>query len=412
MEIKLVCTVTQPHLLLLAQDVTARLQLERQLMQAQKMDSIGQLAAGVAHDFNNILTVIQGHAGMIKDRIASDELSASSIQQVLVASTRAATLIRQLLMFSRKQVTQFRNIDLNQTLQSSLSMMRRLTGEHIELDFRPGPNLSAIHADDSMVEQIVMNLTVNARDAMPDGGAIHIATQTILLNRPANQWDTEERRGEFVCLRFADSGCGMEPDVLARIFEPFFTTKASGKGTGLGLATVQSIIRQHNGWLEVETKPGVGTTFEIYFPATASPAESPITSDDGKFCTGNETILIVEDESPLREMLKLSLEMQGYQIYEARTGLHALDVWEKCGDRVDLLVTDMIMPEGILGDELARRLTAKKPALKVIFTSGYSPEMAGKDASLMEGNNFISKPYSVGKMSQLVRHCLDQHNGN
>ncbi len=398
----------RPHLLMLAQDISERLLLERQLLQSQKMESIGQLAAGVAHDFNNILTVIQGHAGLIQMRSSPDDPSGRSISQVLVASTRAATLIRQLLMFSRKQVTQFRDIDLNETLGNSLSMTGRLTGEHVELDFQPAPDLPAIKADDSMVEQIVMNLTVNARDAMPNGGKIRIATELADVNRPPTQWDPEARQGQFVCLKFSDTGCGMDAKILARIFEPFFTTKEPGKGTGLGLATVLSIIRQHQGWLEVESQPGAGTTFRLYFPTSVKPAQKNFPGDDNLLPRGTETILVVEDEAPLREMLAVALEMQGYRIHDARSGRHALEVWKNVGHEVDLLVTDLIMPEGILGGELAERLLALKPGLKVIFTSGYSPDMAGKDVSLMEGHNFMPKPYSIGKMAQLVRQCLDR----
>ena len=400
----------QPHALLLVQDISERLLLERQLLQAQKMEGIGQLAAGVAHDFNNILTVIQGHAGMVQVRLPEDDASAKSIKQVLIASKRASTLIRQLLMFSRKQVTQFRDIDLNETLVNALSMMDRLTGDHIKIDFRPGVNLPAIRADDSMVEQIVMNLSVNARDAMPDGGKIQITTALVPVQRPAIPLDPESRNGEFVCLAFSDTGCGMDAKILTRIFEPFFTTKAPGKGTGLGLATVLSIIRQHHGWLEVESQPGQGTTFKLYFPISGQPAEKKITVDDVMLVQGHETILVVEDEESLREMLAQLLTLQGYKVLSARSGRHALEVWENAKGQVDLLVTDVIMPEGILGGELAERLRAQKPELKVIFTSGYSPDIAGKDISLMEGSNFMAKPYSVGKMAQFVRHCLDRKN--
>jgi len=397
----------QPHGLLLVQNISERLLLERQLLQAQKMEGIGQLAAGVAHDFNNILTVIQGHSGLIQIRLPETDPCAKSISQVLTASKRAATLVRQLLIFSRKQVTQFRDIDLNETLTNSLAMMERLTGEHIQLDFQPGENLPAIHADDSMIEQVVMNLAVNARDAMPDGGKIHVTTALTTVNRAANPLDPQERHGEFVCLTFTDTGCGMSPEILGRIFEPFFTTKAPGQGTGLGLATVFSIIRQHEGWLEVASQPKQGTTFKLYFPASQSPAVKAAVVDDGELKSGRETILVAEDEEPLREMIAELLAYQGYKVLTARSGRHAIEVWAAAGGAIDLLITDMIMPEGILGGELAEILLAEKPGLKVIFTSGYSPEMAGKNISLVEGINFMAKPYSVGKMAQLVRQCLD-----
>jgi PAS domain S-box-containing protein len=397
----------QPHALLLAQDITDRLIMERQLLQAQKMEGIGQLAAGVAHDFNNILTVIQGHAGMIQDAMEERDPGAKSIDQILKATNRAATFIRQLLMFSRKQVMQFRDIDLNDTIANSLAMMERLTGEHIQLDYRPGPQMPAVRADKSMIEQIVMNLSVNARDAMPNGGRIHINTALVPIHRKAMPLDPEERHGEFVCLTFTDTGCGMDQQVLTRIFEPFFTTKAIGKGTGLGLSTVLGIVRQHKGWVEVESELGSGTTFRLYFPTSEKPAEKMLKLDDGQLARGRETVLVAEDEEALRDMLTQLLTLQGYRVLSARSGRHALEVWERSNRSADLLVTDMVMPEGIMGGELAERLLAQKPNLKVIFTSGYSPGMAGKDISLMEGNNFMPKPYSIGKMAQFVRQCLD-----
>jgi PAS domain S-box-containing protein len=397
----------QPHALLLVQDVSERLLLERQLLQAQKMEGIGQLAAGVAHDFNNILTVIQGHSGMIEIRLPAEDPCAKSIHQVMLAAKRAATLVRQLLIFSRKQVTQFRDIDLNETLANSLAMMERLTGEQIQLDFQPGENLPAIHADDSMIEQVVMNLSVNARDAMPAGGKIHVTTALVTVHRAANPLDPQNRHGEFVCLTFTDTGCGMNTEILGRIFEPFFTTKSPGKGTGLGLATVLSIVRQHEGWLEVESQPNQGTTFKLYFQTSQQPAVKQSTIDEGELKSGRETILVAEDEDPLREMIAELLEYQGYKVLTARSGRHALEVWQASNQEIDLLVTDMIMPEGILGIELAELLLIQKPGLKVIFTSGYSPDMAGKNISLVEGINFMPKPYSIGKMAQLVRQCLD-----
>jgi len=371
------------------------------------MEGIGQLAAGVAHDFNNILTVIQGHTGMIQLGLAEADPNTNSINQILIATRRATTMIRQLLIFSRKQVTQFREINLNETLVHSVTMLAPLTGGHIQIDFQPGPNLPAIHADDGMLDQVVMNMTVNARDAMPDGGQILISTALVPVNRKATPLDPEDRQGEFVCLTFADTGCGMDATVLGQIFEPFFTTKAPGKGTGLGLATVLAIIRQHQGWLEVDSQPQQGTTFRLYFRTSKLPSEKLAPVNDGKLSRGCETVLVAEDEVSLREMLAQLLTKQGYTVLTARSGRHALEIWEKAHRKIDLLVTDMVMPEGIMGGELAEQLLAHQPDLKVIYTSGYSPEMAGKDISFLEGNNFMPKPYSIGEMAQFVRQCLD-----
>jgi two-component system cell cycle sensor histidine kinase/response regulator CckA len=324
-----------------------------------------------------------------------------------MAAERASTLIRQLLMFSRKQVMQFRYLDLNDTLSNAIKMLERLVGEHVQIDFRQQNPLPAIHADNSMMEQIAMNLAVNARDAMPKGGKLSIATKLQTLHRAATPMDPEERDGDFVSLSFTDTGMGMDTQILGRIFEPFFTTKPAGKGTGLGLSTVFGIVRQHKGWLEVESKPNSGTTFRIYFPASSQPAQKAEPTADSTLRSGRETVLVAEDEAPLREMVVQILRIQGYVVLEAASGPDALELWERANRPIDLLLTDMVMPGGIMGSELAERLTSRCPRLKVIYTSGYSPGMAGRDASLLAGPNFLPKPYSIGKLAQLVRECLD-----
>lgn len=397
----------QPHALLLSQDVSERALLERQLRQAQKMEAIGQLAAGVAHDFNNILTVIQGHSGLMQQQLDADSQKNKSLEQICRAANRAASLVRQLLMFSRKQVMQYRYLDLNKSLSNSIQMLERLVGEHVQIEFRPQEPLPAIHADSSMMEQIAMNLAVNARDAMPNGGKVSITTCVQTIHRAPTPMDPDQRDGEFVCLTFSDSGSGMDTEILGRIFEPFFTTKPVGKGTGLGLSTVFGIVRQHQGWLEVESRPNKGTTFRVYFPASREAAEKNDPVDDTFLRTGHETILVAEDEDPLREMVVQILKIQGYTVLEAASGPDALEVWEHADQPIDLLVTDMVMPGGIMGSELAERLMSQSPSLKVIYTSGYTPGIAGKEASLFEGRNFLPKPYSIGKLTQFVRECLD-----
>jgi PAS domain S-box-containing protein len=397
----------QPHVLMLAQDISERALLERQLRQAQKMEAIGQLAAGVAHDFNNILTVIQGHAGLMQQKMDSGSPQLKSVEQITRAAARAATLIRQLLMFSRKQVMQFQHLDLNDNLRNAIKMLERLVGEHVQIDFRSQSPIPAIHADSSMLEQIAMNLAVNARDAMPNGGRLSITTSLETIHRAPTPMDPERRDGEYLCLTFRDTGMGMDTQVLSRIFEPFFTTKAVGQGTGLGLSTVFGIVRQHQGWLEVESKPNQGTTFRIYFPASQQAAEKTEVVVDTALRSGRETILVAEDEDTLREMVVQVLKIQGYTVLQAASGRDALEVWERANRPVDLLLTDMVMPGGIMGSDLAERLSSQSPRLKVIYTSGYSPGMAGKDASLLEGRNFLPKPYSIGKLAQFVRECLD-----
>jgi PAS domain S-box-containing protein len=398
----------QTCVLLLAQDVSERALLERQLRQAQKMEAIGQLAAGVAHDFNNILTVIQGHVGLMRRTLSPESPPTKSLQGIASAADRAATLIRQLLMFSRKQVMQFRHVDLNEILRSTLEMLGIIVGEHRELDFRPHESLPTICADKNMVEQIIMNLSVNARDAMPNGGRISIITSLESIQRAPTPTDPEPRYGDYICLTFRDSGVGMDAPILARLFEPFFTTKGVGKGTGLGLATVFGIVRQHQGWLEVESQLNQGTTFRIYFPPSRQPAETTMDpAVDTAPRGGCETVLVVEDEDVLREMVLEVLTLQGYTVLEASSGPRAIEVWEQANRSIDLLLTDMVMPGGMTGRELAARLSSQQPGLKVIYTSGYSPGMAGKDASALACPNFLPKPYSCDRLAHFVRQCLD-----
>ena len=395
----------QLHALLIAEDVSERAILERQLRQAQKMEAIGQLAAGVAHDFNNILTVIQGHAGLMQQKVANGQ--DKSLQQITNAANRASTLIRQLLMFSRKQVMQFRYLDPNEILRNAIKMLEWVVGEHVKIEFQPYNSLSTIHADSSMVEQIAMNLAVNARDAMPNGGRLSITTSVESVHRGSTPMDPEPREGQYVCLKFADTGFGMDTQILSRIFEPFFTTKPVGKGTGLGLSTVFGIVRQHHGWVEVESEPNKGTIFRIYFPSTQHSPDRVESVTDVPLRNGRETVLVAEDEEALRQVVVQVLKLHGYTVLEAASGRDALEIWEQAGRPVDLLLTDLVMPGGVMGSELAERLTRQCPSLKVIYTSGYSPGMAGKDASLLEGRNFLPKPYSITQLARFVRECLD-----
>jgi len=332
---------------------------------------------------------------------------AKSLEQISRAAERAATLIRQLLMFSRKQVMQFRHLEINDIMRNAIKMLERVVGEHVQIDFRPQISMPAIHADSSMLEQIAMNLAVNARDAMPNGGKILISTSHETVHRTPTPMDPECRDGEFICLTFRDDGTGMDTQILNRIFEPFFTTKPAGKGTGLGLSTVFGIVRQHHGWLEVESKPDHGTTFRCYFPASQKPADKMDLVVNNALLNGRETILVAEDEDTLREMVVQVLKIQGYHVLEAASGSHALEVLEKANRTVDLLLTDMVMPGGVMGSELAEHVIRQCPHLKVIYTSGYSPGMAGRDSSLLENRNFLPKPYSIGKLAQIVRECLD-----
>ena len=393
-----------------ASEITERLNLEAQLRHSVKMEAIGQLAAGVAHDFNNILTVIQGHADMLLRTAKPGTDNEKPLLQICQASERAGKLIKQLLMFSRKQVLQLRFVDVNEIIGNVSKMLQRLLGEHVQFEFVQGQNLPAIYADVGMIEHILVNLSINSRDAMPGGGRLIISTSQVTLEPLASILNPDARPGDFVCLSVKDTGCGMDSTTLHHLFEPFFTTKETGKGTGLGLATVYGIVNQHQGWIVVDSQLNVGSTFTIFLPSAARVTETvepASTETRPEVPGGSETILVVEDESALRELVVCILELYGYKIYQAENGVAALKVWEEHKDKIQLLLTDMVMPEGISGRQLAERLQHQAPNLKVIYTSGYSPGMAGKDIALLEGFNFLAKPYPPHRLAQVVRECLD-----
>jgi two-component system, cell cycle sensor histidine kinase and response regulator CckA len=395
-------------------DITERLNLEAQLRHSVKMEAVGQLAAGVAHDFNNILTIIQGHAELLQQMPALPQKGEKSVRAIATAAERASQLINQLLMFSRKQVMQQKLVNINDVIQNISPMLHGLVGEHVAFEFTAAQELPALSVDVGMIEQVVVNLVINARDAMRRGGALRLGTSKQQLDPVASVLNPEARPGHFVCLTVADSGCGMDANTMSHMFEPFFTTKEPGKGTGLGLATVYGIVKQHQGWVVVESEIGQGSTFTIFLPSVLKPAE-PVAASAAQtpaqaqsaMSLGDETILVVEDEPALRELVVNVLELCGYRIYQARTGVEALKVWDKHKSEIDLLLTDMVMPEGMSGRQLAERLQAEDPALKVIYTSGYSPGMAGKDIALLEGFNFLAKPYPPSRLANVVRECLD-----
>jgi nitrogen-specific signal transduction histidine kinase len=393
----------------LATDVTERLSLEAQLRQSQKMESVGQLAGGIAHDFNNLLTVINGHAGLL---LAKEKLTpqiADPLKEISNAAKRAADLTRQLLTFSRKQTILLQVVDLNEAVNNVTKMLRRILGEDITLDAHFSPELPCIKADLGMVEQVLMNLSVNSRDAMPKGGQLRINTFGVAVDEHWAHRNPEAIAGDFVCLSFADTGCGIPRENLQRIFEPFFTTKALDRGTGLGLATVYGIIKQHQGWIEVKSEVGAGTNFQIYLPASDKrrSAATEFFKKGMETAKGSrETILLVEDEAIVRQWVKEILVGCDYRVVEAAHGVEALKVWDEQEGKIDLLITDMVMPEGLTGGELAQRLKSKQPLLKIIYTSGYSAEIMGNAAGLPEGP-FLAKPYASPQLARMVRDCLD-----
>ncbi len=402
----------QPPLMLgLLKDVTEQKRLEEQLRQSQKMEAIGQLAGGVAHDFNNILTVIHGHASLLQAVGGLSGPAVRSAQQIGQAADRAAALTRQLLAFGRRQVMQPRLLDVNEIVAHMTKMLGRILGEDIALQLNYYSQPALVHADAGMMEQILLNLAVNSRDAMPKGGLLSIRISAAEVGARQIAEHSEARAGRFVCLSVIDTGCGIKTENLRRIFEPFFTTKEVGKGTGLGLATVYGIVKQHHGWIEVSSELEKGTTFKVFLPASAEVPRNPDKAPDEKAVAGGaETILVVEDEAPVRELVCRLLSQRGYHILEAESGVRALEIWEQRKSSIDLLLTDLVMPDRMNGRELAEKLWAERPELKVIFTSGYSQDVVGKDFVLNQGLNYVQKPYHPQKLAQTVRECLDARN--
>ncbi len=386
-----------------------RRKLQEQFLQAQKMESIGQLAGGVAHDFNNILTVIQGHASMLRLRTSLPDEVKGSINQILLAAERATTLTRQLLTFSRKQATQARVLDLNEVVANMTKMLKHILRADVTLSVNYGSRSFLVRADAGMMEQVLMNLAINARDAMPGGGKLIISTTDECIGPEYVQLNPQGSVGDFVCLAVTDTGEGIAPENLARIFEPFFTTKPIGQGTGLGLATVYGIVRQHDGWLTVYSELGKGTVFRIYLPAAKEredkKMERPVNQE---IRGGNETILLIEDEAPLRALDRSILEGYGYEVIEADSAGSALDCWREHQGRISLVLTDIVIPGGSAGPDLARKFHAEKPTLRIIFSSGYSVDVVEKDFELREGVNFLQKPYSPHKLAQAVREVLER----
>jgi two-component system, cell cycle sensor histidine kinase and response regulator CckA len=390
----------------ISRDITDRLALEGKLRRAQKMECVGRLAGGVAHDFNNILTIIQGHASLL----AGEALTGAqheAAEEISVAADRAASLTRQLLAFSRRNVIQPRNLDLNDTLNAMAKILQRVLGEDIALEVRYAANLPPVFADPGMFEQVVVNLAVNSRDAMPKGGRLDLSLRAVALTRAQAEQMNDARPGTFVALTVRDSGCGIAPEHLEHLFEPFFTTKDVGQGTGLGLATVYGIVQQHHGWIAVESEVGRGTKFEIYLPASEKPL-APAAAPAKTILGGAERILLVEDEEPLRELVHCVLESYGYHVTDAPSGLRALDLWQEHQKNFDMLLTDIVMPDGVTGRDLADILKQQKPELRVLFSSGYSSDIIGKDFVLSDGVNFLQKPYNPQTLAETVRHCLDR----
>ena len=387
-------------------DVTERRVMEEQLRQAQKMDAVGQLAGGVAHDFNNLLTVITSYGQFLLNALPEHDPRRSDAHEITQAAARAATLTRQLLAFSRRQVLQPQVLDLNEVIGEMERLLRRVISEDISLVTQFESSIGAVRADRGQIEQVVMNLVVNARDAMPSGGVLAISTRVAHLDAAYARRHAGVSPGRHVVIAVRDTGMGMDTATQERIFEPFFTTKAKGKGTGLGLSTVYGIVRQSGGHIEVRSALGRGTTFEIFLPQVAASVPARSGHALGAIPRGTETVLVVEDEDAVRHIVRRVLEEQGFTIMEARDGHEALRVCAQHGDDVDLVLSDVIMP-GMGGRQLARALAATRPSLPVLFMSGYTDdgELAGGSEA---GSSVLAKPFTAETLARHVREALDR----
>lgn len=387
-----------------------RIKLEADLRQAQKMEAIGHMAGGIAHDFNNVLTAILSYASLARRHVAPDHPVYSKLVGIEESSQRAANLTHQLLAFARRQVVAPRTLNLNDVVLNLDKLLRRLINAEIELVTLPGPNLRYVKVDPGQMEQVLVNLVVNARDAMPAGGKLKIWTSNEVLTKKEAQQLVEVDPGEYVCLSVSDTGLGMTADVRARIFDPFFTTKEPGKGTGLGLATCYGIVKQNKGHIQVESEPGKGTVFRVYLPCVpASEYEKDSRDLTNNLPRGEETILLVEDEPAVRQIVTELLEQQGYTVLTAVNGedaLHLIDN-QQAPRRIDLLLTDIVMPR-LTGTALADKVKVAHPSVKTVFMSGYADESLAKQGALEEaGTAFIQKPFTLEMLARKLREVLD-----
>ncbi len=396
------------HIVAMA-DITDRKELEQQILQSQKMEAIGRLAGGVAHDFNNLLTSIFGYADLLAIKLPPEGGLDRYVGEIRKAAELAAALTRQLLAFSRKQLLHPTVLDINPVVTDMRLMFERLIGEDISLNIKLAPELGGIRADQGQIEQVIMNLVVNARDAMPDGGTITIETANVELGESYASTHLAVNPGPHVMLAVTDNGQGMDEATRLRIFEPFFTTKEKGKGTGLGLATIYGIVKQCGGTLWVYSEVGEGTTFKVYFPrvgeGVVAQEERPVLSDA---TWGSETVLLVEDENAVRELAREVLQNHGYMVLEAADGMEALQVAERCDGAIDLLITDVVMPN-MSGPELVEELTGRRPRMKVLYISGYTDNAIVRQGALGPGTEFLQKPFTPHALACKTRELLGVH---
>lgn len=397
------------HFVCNGRDLTQRLRIEAELVQSQKMDAIGRLAGGVAHDFNNLLTIITSYSELALDSIAPGSSAQLRVQEILSAAHRAAELTRQLLAFGRKQPQALRVAELNPVVSTIVKTLNRLIAEDIELLFVPGDGLGRVRLDPVQIEQILMNLAANSRDAMPEGGRCTIQTANVQLDQ---EYVDRKRAiipvGRYAVITVTDTGSGIPPEHLPHIFEPFYTTKPSGKGTGLGLATVYGIVKQNNGFVWVYSEPGIGTTFKTYLPCVPDRSASVAAPEakENEMFSGTETLLLVEDEGSLRRAAVEFLSLRGYTVLEAKNGMDALSISTTHASPIHLAVTDVVMPQ-MSGGELARKLEKLRPETKLLFVSGYPGETVVDHKVVELDSNFLQKPFTLNQLAKKVRTVLD-----
>ena len=396
------------HFIANGRDLTDRLRLEAQLLQAQKMDAVGRLAGGVAHDFNNLLTIITSYSELALDEVPQKSSLENKIQEILLAARRAAELTRQLLAFSRKQPQALRVVELNRVIADIAKTLPRLIGEDIEFTFAPGEGINPVRVDPVQIEQILMNLAANARDAMPEGGHLRVETSDVYLDSDYVQAKPAViPLGRYALITVSDEGAGIPREILPHVFEPFYTTKPSGKGTGLGLATVYGIVKQNKGYIWVYSEPGSGTIFKVYLPCVAERSRTrEARRDSAELARGTETLLLVEDEGAVRRASAEFLRQQGYTVIEAKDGLEALELARKHSTAIDLLVTDVVMPN-MSGGELARELAQLRPDMKFLFVSGYAGKTVLDHKVVDLNTNFLQKPYTLKQFSLKIRSALN-----
>ncbi|PYT03174.1 MAG: hybrid sensor histidine kinase/response regulator, partial [Acidobacteria bacterium] len=389
-------------------DVTERKEIEERLLQSQRMESVGRLAGGVAHDFNNLLTVVNGYSDLALRRLKDGDPLRRTVEEIRRAGERAARLTRQLLAFSRKQILQPKTLDLNALVSESGKMLRRVIGEDVEIVLALRPDLWKVRVDPAQLDQVLVNLAVNSRDAMPSGGTLSVVTDNVNVGAEGARRAAPTQDGPHVLLKVSDTGCGMDAETMARVFEPFFTTKETGKGTGLGLSTVYGIIQQSGGFITVESEVGHGTTFSVYLPCTGEEAERESHGRDAEpgLPCGSETILLVEDEDIVRKMTRNILEECGYEVLTASNGREALEVGASHGGAIDLLLTDVVMPQ-MGGRRLAEHMKVSHPRTRVLYMSGYTDDAILRHGVLEETAAFMEKPFSPEVLARKVREVLD-----